>query len=65
MKVKKRDGQLLDVVISIGRVEISDSGTPYATSTILRVDWTGTVAELENLLSRSKRVAHVERLAAI
>lgn len=58
--------QLLDVVITIGSVEFADDAdkTPYAVSNVIRVDWDGTVVELENLLSRSKRVAHLERLRA-
>lgn len=57
--------QLRDVVIVVGETRIADDGSAYAISTLIRVDWQGTVVELENLLSRSKRVVHMERLKAV
>lgn len=52
--------QLRDVTIVVAEVAEGDEAI-YASTTILRLDWTGTVVELENLLSRSKRVVHMSR----
>jgi hypothetical protein len=55
--------QLLDVTIVVASVDLSGTA-PYAYTNLIRLDWTGTLVELEHFLSRSKRVAAMERVVA-